>query len=809
MAPSIQPQAAVRSRKAKAGAPHDHVSDEERRMAMKNGTYFGEDEDPDSKFRSSAVPVSESKHGLTWKEDGTIILAIALIGAALRFWQIGYPAQVVFDEVHFGKFAAYYLRREYYFDVHPPFAKMLNALAGYLAGFKGDFEFENITDKYEPAGVPYIKMRALPALLGTAKTPLVYMIMRETGHARIAALLSAGLVLFDTAQTLQDRLILLDAALCLFMILAVYSYIKFYKQRYNEFSFRWWAWMIATGVNLSLTMSCKMVGLLTFLTVGTAVLVDLWKLLDINRGLTMRRVAKHFFARALGLIVIPAIVYMFWFWVHFKILKHSGQGDSFMSSEFQETLEGNPMLAQAKTIHYGDEISMRHKGTGAFLHSHPDKYPLKYDDGRISSQGQQVTGYPHNDTNNIWKVVPTIALPEEDGDGKIVRNNHVVRFLHVNTQSYLLTHDVASPLMSTNEEFTTVPIDDDTRYNDTLFELQISGKSKTSTAPWQSKSSWFKLIHVPTRVALWTYPEPLLPEWAFKQQEVNGNKNVNDKTNLWYVEDVMPDQDASDYEERSAPAAPRKVVHMSFFKKFVELQLQMLQQNAGLTASHPYASSPINWPFDLSGISFWTENDEQRQIYLIGNVVSWWTAILLISVYVGIMGADILARRRGLRPITADVRRRMSSGVGFFIVGWIFHYLPFFSMNRQLFLHHYLPAQICGCMVAGGVFQFIAVEEVATPLSRPGPGLASSAKSSNETRYNARGELLSLPRPATKVVVPLAANFVAAALLGATIAMFIYLSPFVYGLPLTVEQVAARKLLSTWSLHFMPSTSDT
>lgn len=45
--------------------------------------------------------------------------------------------------------------------------------------------------------------------------------------------------------------------------------------------------MIMTGVNLALTMSCKMVGLFTFLTVGTAVLVDLWGLMDIRRGLSM------------------------------------------------------------------------------------------------------------------------------------------------------------------------------------------------------------------------------------------------------------------------------------------------------------------------------------------------------------------------------------------------------------------------------------------------------------------------------------------------------------------------------------------
>lgn len=801
----------IRSRKgrdtANPNADHSAVTDfgltdTQRNAALKNGTYVGEAEDKD---RRKAVVLPASSHGLTLARDGPILAALFFAAALVRFWKIDHPGQVVFDEVHFGKFASYYLRREYYFDVHPPFAKLLNAFAGWLAGFKGDFDFENIGDAYEPRGVPYVKMRALPAIMGSVQPPLIYAIMRETGHVPLISILSAVLLLLDNAHIAQDRLILLDAALCLFMTLSIYSYVKFYKQRYNEFTAKWWIWMLATGINLALTLSCKMVGLLTFLTVGVAVLADLWNLLDIRRGLTVRHVAKHFCARALGLIIVPAFVYLFWFWVHFKILSRSGPGDSFMSSEFQQTLEGNPMLAQARTIHYGDTLSMKHKHTGAFLHSHLDRYPLKYEDGRISSQGQQVTGYPFNDTNNLWQVYPTVALPEEAGPARIVRHNQVIRLLHVNTQSWLLTHDVASPLMSTNEEFTTVPLNDTSRYNDTLFELQIQGSGKESTDPWKSKSSWFKLIHVPTKVAMWTFSETPLPDWAFKQQEVNGNKDITDKTTVWLVDELQPDPTADDYEERIKPLPPRKVTHMSFFKKFVELQLQMLQQNAGLTQSHPYASGPINWPFLLSGISFWTNNDTQEQIYLIGNLVSWWLSVLFVSVFIGILGADTLAQRRGLEPITRNVRHRLGSTVGFFVGGWIFHYLPFFTMNRQLFLHHYLPAHICACLATGGVLQFIIVEEVAGPLTKPGPLLAKFPAD----KLSPTGVRLSQLEPRTEVKLPKGGKVAIAVLIGLTFGMFIYLAPFTYGSPgLTSREVAARKLLSTWSLHFMPSTSE-
>lgn len=103
-----------------------------------------------------------------------------------------------FDEVHFGKFAAYYISREYYFDVHPPFAKLLFGLAGWFVGFDGQFNFENIGDNYTDNHVPYVGMRALPAILGSLTVPVVYGIMKESGYGSVIAAFSASLVLFGT-----------------------------------------------------------------------------------------------------------------------------------------------------------------------------------------------------------------------------------------------------------------------------------------------------------------------------------------------------------------------------------------------------------------------------------------------------------------------------------------------------------------------------------------------------------------------------------------------------------------------------------
>ena len=517
---------------------------------------------------------------------------------------------------------------------------------GWLVGYDGHFLFDNIGDSYIDNKVPYVAFRAMPALLGSLTVPTVFLIMWESGYSLPATLVASALVLFDNAHIGQTRLILLDATLVFAMALSVLCYLRFYKLRHVEFGRKWWKWLLLTGVSLSCVISTKYVGVFTFVSIGSAVAIDLWGLLDIHRrrgALSLPDFGKHFAARVFGLIMVPFFFYLFWFQVHFAVLSRSGPGDDFMTPEFQETLSDNIMTLQSVNIDYFDSITIRHKETKVYLHSHLERYPLRYDDGRVSSQGQQVTGYPHNDTNNQWQILPSQELPADNPLGHHVKNGDIVRLRHLVTDTVLLSHDVASPYYPTNQEFTTISQEDATeaRFNDTLFEIKIEqGKARQD---FKSMSGQFKLVHYPTKVAMWTHTTPL-PDWAFKQAEINGNKNVQQSSNVWYVDDIPSIPAGSERLKREI----KKPKHVPFLKKYFELQRAMFFHNNALTSSHPYSSQPVQWPFLLRGVSFWTQNETRQQIYFLGNPISWWLTSSLLAVFAGIIGADQLSLRRGI-----------------------------------------------------------------------------------------------------------------------------------------------------------------
>ncbi|KAL6886513.1 glycosyltransferase [Trichoderma longibrachiatum] len=719
-------------------------------------------------------------------EHKLALTLVTILGFVTRFWGISHPDEVVFDEVHFGKFASYYLQRTYFFDVHPPFAKLLFAFVGWLVGYDGHFHFDNIGDSYIANKVPYVAFRALPAFLGALTVSVTYLIMWESGYSVPACLVATGLILLDNAHIGQTRLILLDATLVLAMACSLLFYIKFYKLRHEPFSRKWWKWLILTGFALSCDISTKYVGLFAFVTIGSAVIIDLWDLLDIKRrygAISMPEFGKHFAARAVGLIILPFLFYLFWFQVHFSVLTRSGPGDDFMTPEFQETLSDNVMLASAVDIQYYDTITIRHKETKAYLHSHTDTYPLRYDDGRISSQGQQVTGYPHNDTNNYWQILPA---SNDQKLGRNVKNQELVRLRHIVTDKILLSHDVASPYYPTNQEFTCVSPEEafGDRQNDTLFEIRIEGGKPNQD--FKTVASHFKLIHFPSKVAMWTHTTPL-PDWAYRQQEINGNKQITPSSNVWIAEDIpsLPEDDARRHKEQ------RKVKSLPFLRKWFELQRSMFYHNNKLTSSHPYSSQPYHWPFLLRGVSFWTQNDTRQQIYFVGNPIGWWLASSLLAVFAGIIGADQVSLRRGIDALDHRTRSRLYNSTGFFFLAWATHYFPFFLMGRQLFLHHYLPAHLASCLVTGSLVEFIFNTD---------PADEEPSRSKNPKATGPRRHITARERFAGK---SMAGAWIACfVILAAATASWYFFLPLTYGYPgLSVEEVLRRKWLG-YDLHF-------
>ena len=180
-------------------------------------------------------------------------------------------------------------------------------------------------------------------MLGVATVPISYLTLRALDCRATTAMLGAFFVIFENAMVTQSRHILLDSPLIFFTALTTLLWTGFCNEdRHQPFTGRWWTWLALSGLSLGAVLSCKWVGLFTIATVGVNTVFQLWNLLGDVR-VPPKLWFKHFWTRALCLIVIPVLFYMAMFEIHFLILENSGDGDGFMSSEFQHTLGGRGM----------------------------------------------------------------------------------------------------------------------------------------------------------------------------------------------------------------------------------------------------------------------------------------------------------------------------------------------------------------------------------------------------------------------------------------------------------------------------------
>lgn len=645
---------------------------------------------------------------------------LTFVALVVRFYHIERPSSVVFDEVHFGGFASEYLSRKFFMDVHPPLAKLLITFAAWLHGFKGQHSFRDIGLEYLTAPdmeqVPYVAMRSVGALFATLTVPLAYLTVRGLSMRPTSALLAALLVIFDNALTTQSRFILLDAPLVFFVAASLCSWVYFCQlDARNAFSRRWWAMLALTGVCLGLGLSCKWVGLFTMVSVAMAVAVQLWYHLG-NLRMPVQTVARHVGARAVCLGVLPLVVYMLTFAVHFKVLSLPGDGESFMSWPFRQTLKDNSMPDTFADVALGSTVRIKHLNTlGGALHSHPHSY-------QTGSTQQQITLYPFTDENNEWIMILAPRDDEyartEDGhavtpDDEYTRFYHnithvkhgdMVRFLHKQTMVRLHSHQNHRPPVSTGDYqnevsgygFPSERFGGD--FNDNwvieIYKQPWSVRSADKDRPITLRTI-FRLRHAMLGCYLYSH-NVRLPSWAYDQQEVTCNGSPPMENSLWYFEtSVHPLQDVT--------TSPRiNYERPGFLSKFLELNKVMWKVNNDIVEHHTYGSRPHQWPWMRRGINFWVKN--HRQVYLIGNPIVWWSALVSVLLYAAIRLLLVLRAQRGYKDFTHTTVVQYDRVCGFLAAAYAAHYVPFFLMKRQLFLHHYLPALYIGILLTAALY---------------------------------------------------------------------------------------------------------
>lgn len=258
-----------------------------------------------------------------------IILLLLILGGATRMLFIWYPAEVVFDEVYFGKFAAGYLKGEYFFDIHPPLGKLLVSGMAYLGHLKPDETFSKIGDPYN--GYTFIWLRFLPALFGALLPTTIFLFLKSLRASTKSALFAGIAVLLESALITHSRFILLDSMLLFFGFAGLALF--FYWRNYSK---KWWH-LVTSGILLAFSLSIKWTGI-SFLGLACLVLsYDDAIRLAFKKNITqMGR-----YIGAIGfLLTVSFLIYMSVFAVHFSLLKKSGSGDAFMSQSFLKTLFG-------------------------------------------------------------------------------------------------------------------------------------------------------------------------------------------------------------------------------------------------------------------------------------------------------------------------------------------------------------------------------------------------------------------------------------------------------------------------------------
>lgn len=627
-----------------------------------------------------------------------VLLLVSVLALWTRLSRLSYPNAVVFDEVYYGQFVSLYMKRVFFIDDSgPPLGHMILAFGAYLGGFDGNFVWNRIGAEY-PGSVSVWSLRLLPALCGALCVPLVYLLTLELHFSHLSALGAALLLLLENSLIVQSRFMLLESVLIFFVLLAFFSYLRFHNAP-NSSWFRY-CWLLLCGASCAAAVGVKYMGVFSYLLLLGVASLHTWRLMG-DQTVSHLSVCVQCVCRAVCLLVVPVLLYVFWFYVHLTLLHRSGPHDQLMSSAFQASLEGGLSRitqGQPLEVSYGSQVTLRSSASQpipCWLHSHKANYPIRYENGRGSSHQQQVTCYPFKDVNNWWIIKePGRQDLVVSSPPRPVRHGDVIQLVHGMTSRFLNSHDVAAPMSPHAQEVSGYIDFNVSMPAQNLWRVDISNREAESEV-WKTILSEVRLVHVNTSAVL-KLSGVSLPDWGFRQLEVVAEKlfKAHSSSLGWTVEEHRYGTSQEQKEREAELHSPTHIDvdrKISFWAKFLELQSKMLTVKQE-DSEHKYSSSPLEWVAMETNIAYWLHSSTNAQIHLIGNPVSWGVANLSLLAYQLLAAVYLLRRRRGFKDLPDGVWVRFLSLGCVCVGGWLVNFVPFLLMEKTLFLYHYLPA---------------------------------------------------------------------------------------------------------------------
>lgn len=237
------------------------------------------------------------------RRDLLLFLAVVGVAALVRLFQLGSPAQLVFDENYYAQDACVYLGRgladcgiaSEASWVHPPLGKWLISLGILVFG-------------YDPVG-----WRATAALAGILTVGFLYLLARRLTGSSLAATIAAGIVALDPLSIVSSRVAMLDVFVTCASVGALFFVVLdrdalAASPTSSRRLLR--PWRIAAGIAGGVAVATKWSGALLLIAIILLVLV--WEAAAARRrgdaiGAALRRAAPSVL---LWLVVLPTAIYV-------------------------------------------------------------------------------------------------------------------------------------------------------------------------------------------------------------------------------------------------------------------------------------------------------------------------------------------------------------------------------------------------------------------------------------------------------------------------------------------------------------------